>query len=75
MISSNIIVNTKLKKATENQMEHELKQIGPRIRVDIYNALIKECARTRQSQAIIVEQALIRLLKDAGHDIEDFRGY
>jgi len=59
----------------ENQMEHELKQIGPRIRVDIYNALIKECARTRQSQAIIVEQALIRLLKDAGHDIEDFRGY
>ena len=75
MISSNIIVNTKLKKSTENQMEHELKQIGPRIRVDIYNALIKECARTRQSQAIIVEQALIRLLKDAGHDIEDFRGY
>lgn len=56
-------------------MEYELKQIGPRIRQDIYEALIKECARTRQSQAIIVEQALIRLLKEAGHDIEDFRGY
>ena len=56
-------------------MLHELKQIGPRIRVDIYEALLKECARTRQSQAIIVEQALIRLLKEAGHDIEDFRGY
>ena len=59
----------------ETHMEYELKQIGPRIRQDIYEALIKECARTRQSQAIIVEQALIRLLKEAGHDIEDFRGY
>ena len=56
-------------------MEYELKQIGQRIRQDIYEALVKECARTRQSQAILVEQALIRLLKEAGHDIEDFRGY
>lgn len=52
-------------------MAHELKQIGPRIRDDVYQALVQYCTKTRQSQSVIVEQALVNMLREAGYDVQD----
>lgn len=53
-------------------MADELKQIGPRIRDDVYQALVRYCTKTRQSQSVIVEQALVNVLREAGYDVKDY---
>jgi hypothetical protein len=56
----------------EEHMADELKQIGPRIRDDVYQALVRYSTKTRQSQSVIVEQALVNVLREAGYDIQDY---
>jgi uncharacterized membrane protein (DUF373 family) len=56
----------------EENMADELKQIGPRIRDDIYQALVRYSTKTRQSQSVIVEQALVAMLREAGYDVQDY---
>jgi hypothetical protein len=46
----------------------ELKQIGPRIREDIYDALHEYSADSRMSMSLIVELALKDHLKAAGYE-------
>lgn len=53
------------------EVEISLKQIGPRIRSDVYDALMAESKRTRQRQDVLVEQAIIKMLKEHGHELED----
>ena len=56
-------------------MADELKQIGPRIRDDVYQALVRYSTKTRQSQSVIVEQALVTMLREAGYDVQDYHRY
>lgn len=51
----------------------ELKQIGPRIRSDVADALKEYAAKRRMSVSVIVEIAIIELLKDGGVQIDDYR--
>jgi len=51
----------------------ELKQIGPRIREDVYDALHDHSDNTRISMSALVEMALKDLLKQAGYDFKDDR--
>lgn len=46
----------------------ELKQIGPRIREDVYDALHEYSADSRMSMSLIVELALRDALKAAGYE-------
>jgi hypothetical protein len=49
----------------------ELKQIGPRIREDVAAALQEYSAKTRMSMSLLVEHALIDLLKQSGYEFKD----
>lgn len=51
----------------------ELKQIGPRIREDVYDALHDYSDNTRISMSALVEMALKDLLKKAGYEFKDDR--
>jgi len=51
----------------------ELKQIGPRIRSDVADALKEYASKRRMSVSVIVEIAIIELLKDGGVQIDDYR--
>lgn len=51
----------------------ELKQIGPRIREDVYDALHDYSHNTRISMSALVEMALKDLLKQAGYEFKDDR--
>ena len=46
----------------------ELKQIGPRIREDVYDALHEYSADSRMSMSLIVELALKEYLKSSGYE-------
>ena len=48
----------------------ELKQIGPRIREDVYEALHDYSDKTRMSMSLIVELSLKDLLKQAGYEFK-----
>ena len=50
-----------------------LKQIGPRIRIDVADALRDYCQKRRMSISVVVELAIIDLLKSAGVEIHDRR--
>ena len=62
-------VNTVLKEITMQ----DLKQIGPRIREDVYEALQKYSETSRMSMSLLVEMALKDLLSDAGYSFDDRR--
>ena len=62
-------VNTVLKEITMQ----DLKQIGPRIREDVYEALQKYSETSRMSMSLLVELALKDLLTDAGYSFDDRR--
>lgn len=62
-------VNTVLKEITMQ----DLKQIGPRIREDVYEALQKYSETSRMSMSLLVELALKDLLSDAGYSFDDRR--
>lgn len=49
----------------------DLKQIGPRVREDVYDALHEYSAKTRMSMSLIVEMAIKDLLKDCGYEFKD----
>lgn len=49
----------------------ELKQIGPRIREDVYKALHDYSDKTRMSMSLIVELALKDLLVKSGYEFAD----
>ena len=52
----------------------DTKQIGPRIREDVYEALNKHSDTTRVPMSKLVEYALIDLLKNAGYEFKnDYR--
>jgi hypothetical protein len=51
----------------------DLKQIGPRIREDVYEALQKYSETSRMSMSLLVELALKDLLSDAGYSFDDRR--
>jgi hypothetical protein len=51
----------------------ELKQIGPRIRPDVADALKEYAAKRRMSMSLIVELAVIDLLKQSGYAFDDSR--
>jgi hypothetical protein len=51
----------------------DLKQIGPRIREDVYEALQKYSETSRMSMSLLVELALKDLLTDAGYSFDDRR--
>ena len=42
----------------------ELKQIGPRIRKEVYDKFAEDCEKTRYSQSVIIEKLIINYLKD-----------
>jgi hypothetical protein len=46
----------------------ELKQIGPRIRKEVYEKFAKDCENTRYSQSVIIEKLIINYLKDKGYE-------
>ena len=52
---------------------NELKQIGPRIREDVYDALHTFSHDSRMSMSLIVELALRDYLKANGVDLNDNR--
>ena len=49
----------------------DLKQIGPRVREDVYDALHEYSAKTRMSMSLIVEMAIKDLLKECGYEFKD----
>jgi len=52
----------------------DTKQIGPRIRADVYEALQQHSDKTRTPMSKMVEYALMDLLKTAGYQFEnDYR--
>jgi len=51
----------------------DLQQIGPRIRADVAEALRDYCRKRRMSISVVVELAIIDLLKAAGEQINDHR--
>lgn len=52
----------------------DTKQIGPRIREDVYEALNEHSDTTRVPMSKLVEYALIDLLKNAGYEFKnDYR--
>ena len=52
----------------------DTKQIGPRIRADVYEALQQPSDKTRTPMSKMVEYALMDLLKTAGYQFEnDYR--
>jgi hypothetical protein len=51
----------------------ELQQIGPRIRADVAEALREYCRKRRMSMSVVVELAIIDLLRAAGEQINDHR--
>jgi predicted hydrolase (HD superfamily) len=52
----------------------DTKQIGPRIREDVYEALQQHSDKTRTPMSKMVEYALMDLLKTAGYQFEnDYR--
>jgi hypothetical protein len=56
----------------ESEM-NKLKQIGPRIREDVYDALHMFSYDSRMSMSLIVELALRDYLKAGGVDLNDNR--
>ncbi len=46
----------------------ELKQIGPRIRKEVYDKFAEDCEKTRYSQSVIIEKLIINYLKDKGYE-------
>jgi len=66
----NTTVNTVL--TMESEM-NKLKQIGPRIREDVYDALHMFSYDSRMSMSLIVELALRDYLKAGGVDLNDNR--
>jgi len=52
-------------------MSRELKQIGPRIREDVAVTLKEHSRNTRMSVSLLVEMAVIAMLEEAGHDIDN----
>jgi hypothetical protein len=66
----NTTVNTVL--TMEGEM-NKLKQIGPRIREDVYDALHTFSHDSRMSMSLIVELALQDYLKAGGVDLNDNR--
>jgi hypothetical protein len=55
--------------ALKQSQYEDVRQIGPRIKVSIADSLADYSKRTRMPQALIVEEALRELLKDAGYDV------
>ena len=51
----------------------ELHQIGPRIRADVAEALREYCRKRRMSMSVVVELAIVDLLKSAGVQVDDHR--
>ena len=49
----------------------ELKQIGPRIRKEVYDAFCKDCELTRDSQSVRIEKLIIRDLRDKGYEFNN----
>jgi len=49
----------------------ELRQIGPRIREDVYKSLHDYSDKTRMSMSLIVELALKDLLVKSGYEFAD----
>ena len=44
----------------------ELKQIGPRIRKEVYDKFAEDCEKTRYSQSVIIEKLIkaFRMIKE-----------
>ena len=53
----------------------DLKQIGPRIREDVYDALHEYSNQSRISMSVLVEMALKDLLNKCGYKFEDDHRY
>ena len=51
----------------------ELQQIGPRIRGDVAELLREYCRKRRMSISVVVELAIVDLLKSAGVEVDDSR--
>ena len=49
----------------------ELKQIGPRIRKEVYDAFCKDCELTRDSQSVRIEKLIIKDLRDKGYEFSN----
>ena len=46
----------------------ELKQIGPRLRKEVYDFLCKDCENLRMSQSQLIEMLIIKYGRDKGHE-------
>jgi hypothetical protein len=46
----------------------ELKQIGPRLRKEVYEFLCKDCENLRMSQSQLIEMLIIKYGRDKGHE-------
>jgi len=62
-------VNTALQ--MEGSMS-KLKQIGPRVRLDIAEKLKEYCKEQRVSSSMLVEKLIAQHLEASGYDIEDY---
>jgi len=51
-------------------MRYELKQIGPRIRSEVADALREHSRDTRMSISLLVENAVIEMMSNAGREVE-----
>ncbi len=51
-------------------MRYELKQIGPRIRSEVADALREHSRDTRMSISLLVENAVIEMMSSAGREVE-----
>ena len=49
-------------------MPLELKQIGPRLRKEVYDFLCKDCEKLRMSQSQLSEMLIIKYGRDKGHE-------
>ena len=67
-IKSCFYFNTKLTVRKNGVNNMELKQIGPRIRKEVYDKFAKDCENTRYSQSVIIEKLIINYLKDRGYE-------
>ena len=50
----------------------KLKQIGPRVRLDIAEKLKEYCKAQRVSSSMLVEKLIAEHLEASGYDIEDY---
>jgi|OM-RGC.v1.036980539 hypothetical protein len=51
-------------------MRYQLKQIGPRIRAEVADALREHSRDTRMSISLLVENAVIEMMSAAGREVE-----